>query len=274
MTLNYRLFPTAIVLVLTLVTHVRAESIGFTSFGNFSEWEINQGDGGSAPTISIANDRIQITNALSSIQRRSMFHKTPQPISYFEASYVYQNVGVSGNVGLTFVIQNSNAGIDALGNASADLGYATSINKSIALTIELDSNGRAGLFQNGSKSGLGSLTSPLNLSLGNPIAVNISYDGLNLTHALTDTVTLDKYSVTSQINIPSIVGSSHAFVGFTASTGNAPRNQFVSHPNFLCARTQLALRCCDRRAGLGGLCRTSQASSACPPPIAIRLTSA
>jgi hypothetical protein len=57
------------------------------------------------------------------------------------------------------------------------------------------------------------------LNSGHVMHAHITYDGTNLTLLLTDTVTSQSFTMTSAINIPSIVGSGTAYVGFTAGTG-------------------------------------------------------
>lgn len=223
-----------VVMLMSFAATARAEIIGF---GNFSQFEINQNDAGPTPSISIANDRIRLTDSATFGEARSIFHTTPQTIAGpFTASFTYQTnpytPSLSDGAGLAFVIQNSSAGPDALGFNLGGLGYAFMPN-SLALSLELLDGGRSGMYLNGNKSSFGSLTSPLNLGLGNPVLVDISYDGSILRYSLTDSVTLDSYSDESLINIPNLVGGSTAYVGITASTGNAfPRDQFVSHLTF------------------------------------------
>jgi len=220
---------------MTFTASARAEIIGF---GNFSQFEINQNDAGAAPVISIANNRILLTNEDSVSQARSIFHKTPQNIAGpFSASYTYQTSadGPATNMGLAFVLQNSPSGFDALGDTWYRLGYG-GINNSVALSLELEDGGRSGLYTNGNKGvGGGSLVSPLNLGLGNPVNVEIVYDGVILSQTLTDTVTLASYSADYLIDIPGVIGSSTAYVGFTGSTAldTGRRDQFVSHVSFV-----------------------------------------
>ena len=56
---------------------------------------------------------------------------------------------------------------------------------------------------------------------------HIVYDGTNLTMTLTDTVTNGTVTEVFPVNIPSIVGSSTAYVGFTGGTGGFPATQNV-----------------------------------------------
>src|SRR6185312_15203285 len=61
--------------------------------------------------------------------------------------------------------------------------------------------------------------SGVKLNSGHVMHAHITYDGTNLVLALTDTVTSQSFTMSSAINIPSIVGASTAYVGFTAATG-------------------------------------------------------
>jgi hypothetical protein len=53
------------------------------------------------------------------------------------------------------------------------------------------------------------------------------YDGTNLTMTLTDTVTNATVTEAFPVNIPSIVGSNTAWVGFTGGTGGFSATQNV-----------------------------------------------
>jgi hypothetical protein len=57
------------------------------------------------------------------------------------------------------------------------------------------------------------------LNSGHVMHAHITYDGTNLTLVLTDTVTSQVFTKVAALNIPSIVGSGTAYVGFTAATG-------------------------------------------------------
>jgi hypothetical protein len=53
------------------------------------------------------------------------------------------------------------------------------------------------------------------------------YNGTNLTMTLTDTVTNASVTEVFPVNIPSLVGSSTAYVGFTGGTGAMSATQNV-----------------------------------------------
>lgn len=208
------------------------------SFGNFSQFTVNKDDFGAAPAISIANSSIQITDAGSISEARSIFHNVKQDVSEpFMVTYTYRsNVPSisSTNAGITFAIQNSPNGANALGNTWYDLGYG-GIAKSLALSLELEEVGRSGLYLNGSKFiSRGLPTDPVIFDLGNPIHVTIAYDGAFLTQTLLDSVTNATSSATFSVDIPAIVESEFAYLGFTGSTGldAGRRDQYISDFEF------------------------------------------
>jgi hypothetical protein len=56
----------------------------------------------------------------------------------------------------------------------------------------------------------------------------MTYDGTTLSMTLTDTVTKGTFSTSWAVNIPTDVGGSTAYVGFTGATGFAFANQAVN----------------------------------------------
>jgi hypothetical protein len=65
------------------------------------------------------------------------------------------------------------------------------------------------------------------LHSGHPMCVQLNYDGTTLRMTIKDTITAKSFSVSWAINIAQTVGSSSAYVGFTASTGGATAVQEV-----------------------------------------------
>jgi hypothetical protein len=59
------------------------------------------------------------------------------------------------------------------------------------------------------------------LRSGHMFHAHVTYDGTNLTLVLTDTATSASFTTKSAIDIPSVVGSSTAYVGFTGGTGGS-----------------------------------------------------
>jgi hypothetical protein len=123
----------------------------FNGFGDFSNFNLNQTDGGSAPLI--AANSIQLTSN-SDGQARSIFHVTRMGVETFDASFIYRMEPGSmfgAGIGAAFVLQNSAAGSDAIG--PGNLAYQ-GISNSIAISLETStsSQGNAsftGFYQNG-----------------------------------------------------------------------------------------------------------------------------
>src|SRR5579872_5184199 len=65
------------------------------------------------------------------------------------------------------------------------------------------------------------------LRAGNTMAAHLAYDGTTLSLTLTDTSTGSSYSASTAINIPSVVGGTTAFVGFTGGTGGLSATQEI-----------------------------------------------
>ena len=129
----------------------------------------------------------------------------------------------------------------ALGYSIATNGTGTKIGQSIAVKFDLFANAgegtnSTGLYINGAvptSAGSINLTpSGLNLHSGNPILAQLTYDGTTLTVTLTDTVTNATATQTYAVNIPSLVGGSAAYVGFTGGTGAVSSTQDILNWTF------------------------------------------
>ena len=87
-----------------------------------------------------------------------------------------------------------------------------------------------GLYTNGAMptgSSIDMSSSGLSLHSGNPLNVGLTYNGTTLRMTITDTKTKATFSKSWTIDIPSIVGASTAYVGFTGSTGGLSTTQDV-----------------------------------------------
>jgi hypothetical protein len=93
------------------------------------------------------------------------------------------------------------------------------------------------VYWDGNARGGGSIaTGAVDLFSGNPIQVTLTYDGAVLHQTLLDTVTLDSFEKTFDVDIPLLAGGTTAFVGFTAannSNASMPGvNQYISDFHF------------------------------------------
>lgn len=200
-------------------------SADITGFNNLSGWTYNQAPSDFGTPADLPDpDRIHLTN-LGTAQARSIFYNTRQSIMGFVASFSYQalNADASCDYGATFTIQNDPRGRNALGSTGGGIGYAGNstssvhISNSVAVTLQL-SSGTTGFWTNG-QSGSSLPTGDVFLRSGNPIDVTLTYNGNILTERLVDTVTLQEYSRNLIVgDLSNILGSSTAYIGFTAST--------------------------------------------------------
>jgi len=196
-------------------------------FGNFSGFTINQNDSGATPSVSIPNDSIQLVSGFSP-QKRSIINNTPQSISSFSASFTA--TALEGD-GACFVLENNAAGANAVGSFAGYSGMTKSA--AIGLLTFTATTGGTGLFTNGSI-GIngGSSCSPVALNI-DPISVDLTYDGTILSETLTDTKKNTTFSTSYIVNLPSVLGSSTAFVGFTSgATVDPGQGETISNFQF------------------------------------------
>lgn len=208
----------------------------------FPNYTINRADSASLPTVT--PDTIQLTSISATNQSRSIFYDTPQNITQFTATFTFRSNkgtpgGIGANSGTTFVLHNSSAGLATVTTSTTDFGYGqipAKFDHSVAVSLEnhsiaLNSSSTA-LYTNGVVGAGSANTTPLDLFSGNSINVALSYDGSILHEKLTDTVTLVSKDWFYPINIPSVVGNSSAYVGFTAGVGFSHNDQFISNFRF------------------------------------------
>jgi hypothetical protein len=176
------------------------------------------------------------------------FYQDPLYIQSFYAFFTYQ-VGSGANNsanGATFCIQNDPRGATAEGEGGSGLGVGTTSpaappgTSPITPSVELEFNIYAGnglggvgvsLGTNGSVSNVTS-TSPVVINSGDPINVALTYSDGVLTVNLADPSASTQFTMTTNVNIPAIVGGSTAYVGFTGSTGGSESTQLISDFSF------------------------------------------
>jgi hypothetical protein len=93
-----------------------------------------------------------------------------------------------------------------------------------------EGNNSTGLYQNGASPTIPAvaLAGGVNLRSGDTFKAQLTYDGTTLTLTLTDQVNTSQTFTTSwTVNIPAIVGSTTAYVGFTGGTGYSVANQDI-----------------------------------------------
>lgn len=181
-------------------------------------------------------------------ENTSAYYNRQQYIGQFYASFVYHYNGTNpqsfgpGN-GFTFVLQNDPRGLTALGTSGSGVGPqgdGNTVMPSAAVEFNLftgfGQNRGTQLAINGDQpygsagfQGFFPPSTPVNLTSGDPIAVTLSYDGATLSETLFDTVTRDTYVTRYATNLPAVLGSSSAYVGFTGGTGAAVADQTITN---------------------------------------------
>jgi Concanavalin A-like lectin/glucanases superfamily/PA14 domain/Bacterial lectin/Bacterial Ig-like domain len=197
-------------------------SVSRIALNNGAGWTQNGG-------AVISNNAVTLIDGQGN-EARSSFLNYPQYIGSFGASFTYQDVGGGGADGTVFVLQNSPAGPSALGGGGGGLGYA-GITPSAGLEFNVYGPNTPGiaLRANGATGGPYSATTPVNVASGDPIGVNLTYDGTTLSLTLTDAVAGVSFSTNYVADLPSIVGTNTAYVGITAASGGIASTQVVSN---------------------------------------------
>jgi Chitobiase/beta-hexosaminidase C-terminal domain/Bacterial lectin len=178
----------------------------------------------------VTGGMLQLTNGGGG-EETGVWFNTKLPVQNFVTDFTFQQLSALAD-GMTFTIQNDN--IWAVGYAGGGLGYQ-SIPNSVAVKFDLYSNSgegsdSTGLYTNGSSPTVPSVdlsSTGINLHSGDLMHAHMVYDGTNLTMTLTDTVTNATVTEVFPVNIPSVVGSNTAWVGFTGGTGGSSSTQDV-----------------------------------------------
>ncbi len=173
---------------------------------------------------------LQVTDGGSG-EARSGWFNTQVPVGTFVTDFTFQQLSANGD-GMTFAIQGK--GINAVGGNGGGLGYQY-LTPSVAVKFDLFSNSTEGPDSTGVYTDGASPTVPatdmtssgVNLHSGHVMHAHIVYDGTNLTLTLTDTLTSAVFSQAFPVNIPSTIGGSSAYVGFTGGTGGSTAIQNV-----------------------------------------------
>jgi hypothetical protein len=161
----------------------------------------------------------------------SAWFSIPTNVSAFTSDFTFQMKNAQAD-GFTFTLQGS--GITAIGPAGGGLGYgpdapgsAPGIAKSVALKFDIYNNqgegtNSIGLYTNGASPTIPAIdlsSSQIFLSNGDAFHVHLVYDGSALQVTLTDTTTAASSMTQFPVNIPTLLGTSLGYVGFTGGTG-------------------------------------------------------
>jgi hypothetical protein len=205
---------------------------------NGAGWTIN------GTVANVAANLLTLTDGNNS-EYDSMFFGTPVYVGAFTASFTYtatNNPSVASSTsladGTTFCIQNSSAGVTALGGGGGSLGYA-GITESAALAIDLYNANPGGIqFVSGGANpanGTYTISTPVVLTTGHPVDFTIHYDGETMAVKMVDTFATTNVFMTNIIvgPISQYVGSDTALIGFTGATGGVNSVQTVSNFSYI-----------------------------------------
>jgi Legume lectin domain/Chitobiase/beta-hexosaminidase C-terminal domain len=190
---------------------------GFTSATGFTL------DGGATVT----GGGLQLDDG-NTFENRTVWYTTPLNIQSFTTDFTFQITPASPNTGDGFTFTIQNMGLNADGGIGGALGYQ-SITPSVAVKFDLfnnsgEGNNSTGFYTDGAAPTVPALDltpSGINLHNGDLMHAHLTYDGATLTLTLTDTVTNATFTASDAIDIPSTVGASTAYVGFTAGSGGS-----------------------------------------------------
>ncbi len=184
---------------------------------------------------SLTGGALELTDGGTS-EARAVWYATPVNVQNFTTDFNFQLTPASANTadGFTFTLQNSAAGVQAVGGHGGNLGYA-GIGSSVAVKFDLFNNDgegsdSTGFYTDGASPMIPAVdmtASGVNLHSGDILHAHITYDGTTLTLTLTDTVTNASFTTSTAINIPTTVGANTAYVGFTAGTGDTTVTQEI-----------------------------------------------
>ena len=155
-------------------------------------------------------------------------------IRRFSCQFTFQLAAGSGfGDGFTFSIQGAGSG--AVGGGGGSLGYA-GITPSVAIKFDTYPNsGTTGLYLNGANpsdsapASIDMAASGIDLQSGRVFNVLLTYDSttLILHQVVTDTQTSDEFVRDYEVDLPGVLGSGTAFLGFSGGTGGATSTQDI-----------------------------------------------
>ncbi len=222
-----------------------AEPSFFTGFaGAQTQLTQNAGTAGSQAQMTLNGGAAVSGNALELTdgnpnEARSAFFSSRLSIQKFVSVFDFQLTNPNGD-GFTFAIQGKLP--TAVGASGGQLGYG-GLPNSIAVKFDLFNNlgegpDSTGLYTNGAAPILPAVNltgTGINLHSGDPFNVLMTYDGTTLMVLITDKVTGASATQSYTVNIPSIVGGTTAYVGFTGASGGETAVQEILDWNYASA---------------------------------------
>jgi hypothetical protein len=170
----------------------------------------------------LVNKRLRLTDG-NETEAGSGYYFRPIRITNFSTSFEFQLTQAAAD-GFTFVMQNQ--GPTAVGMTGGLLGYG-GITPSAAVKFDLYNNNGEGIDSTGFYTdgadpfvpAVDLTNTGIDLHSGRPMQVTISYDGINLRVTITDSLTHAVATQTYPVDLPAVLGSDTAWVGFSGGTG-------------------------------------------------------
>jgi autotransporter-associated beta strand protein len=221
---------------LTGAISARADITGTKAFSNFSAANLNAAAQSTSTSLGYnsSGTSFELTNG-SGAEAVSGFYSVPQTVSSFDVSFTLIASGSAD--GGAFIIDGASGATSYLGNAGGSGGYQGTAPNSIALEWEFYTGSEDGLAYNGGTPAYTYYTNVVDqgttrptINSGDQLQYNISYFGTTLTENVVDlTANRGLAKVYSNVNIPSVVGGSTAYVGFSGGTGSSTSTQIISN---------------------------------------------
>jgi hypothetical protein len=170
----------------------------------------------------------------------SAWYATRVNVQNFVTDFTFQVTPGTTADGFTFALQANSTAV--LGVAGGPLGYGLDtatgtggIPNSVAVKFDLYDNfgegiDSTGLYVNGASPTIPFVDmtgSGIDLHSGDLFDVHMTYGGGSLAMTITDTVTKAKFTHTWTIDIPTTIGATTAYAGFTGGTGGVTATQNV-----------------------------------------------
>jgi hypothetical protein len=212
-----------------------------TFAGNGNGWTMNPNG---VFLAGFSNNVLTLTDGTNN-EVSSAFFNSPQYVGGFVAFFTYQEANGDNPLadGTTFCMQNSPAGVNAVGGGGGDLGF-TGITNSAAFELNIYNGASGGV---GIQWGINGMTAdstpnttapyfpttPVNLASAHPINVRLLYSQGLLHVLLADATTGATYTTVINVgDIPAAVNGGSALIGFTGATGGLNSIQNVSNFRF------------------------------------------
>ena len=219
---------------------------GFTVAENLGN-TVRLGTGFTAGVM-VMNGKAQLNGSVleltdgNQFEASSAWYATPVNVQNFVTDFTFQVTPGTTADGFTFALQNAPNSTAALGVAAGPLGYGFDTTtgtggmpNSVAVKFDLYDNFGEGIDSTGLYINGASPTTPfvdmtgsgIDLHSGDVFAVHMTYGGGSLAMTITDTATNAVFTHTWTIDIPTTIGATTAYAGFTAGTGGISATQNI-----------------------------------------------